>query len=106
VIRLTDQEEKPRGNSKKHRESKNAHLNIRIDQNENSVPTGISVASALILNGIKMFRRTDDREARGYYCGMGVCYECLVTIDGQPDQRACMTMVKDGMQIITELDRS
>jgi hypothetical protein len=82
-----------------------AHLNIRIDQKEFSVPAGISVAAALIASGIKIFRRTDDGEARGLFCGMGVCYECLLTIDGQPHQRACITRVEDGMQITTGQDQ-
>lgn len=47
--------------------------------------------------------RTSQRagEARGMYCGMGICFECLVTIDGRPLQRACMTVVRPGMRIDT-----
>jgi NADH dehydrogenase/NADH:ubiquinone oxidoreductase subunit G len=38
-------------------------------------------------------------EARGPFCGMGVCYECLVTVNGVPKQRSCMTEVEDNMEI-------
>jgi predicted molibdopterin-dependent oxidoreductase YjgC len=81
------------------------HLNIRIDQKDCSVPAGISVAAALIANGKKVFRQTDEGEARGLFCGMGVCYDCLVTIDGIPDQRACMTLVREGMHVRTAVKR-
>jgi sarcosine oxidase subunit alpha len=33
---------------------------------------------------------------------MGVCQECRVTVDGRPDQRACMTAVRDGMEVATD----
>ena len=47
-----------------------------------------------------MLRKTlKTGQPRGIFCGMGVCYDCLVTIDGVPNQRACMTQVKDGMEI-------
>ena len=35
---------------------------------------------------------------RGAFCGMGVCFDCLVCIDGLPNQRACMTKVRAGME--------
>ena len=64
---------------------------------------GESVHAALIAAGIQNFRITKTGESRGVLCGMGICYECLVTIDNIPDQRACMTMVRDNMEIITEV---
>jgi predicted molibdopterin-dependent oxidoreductase YjgC len=36
---------------------------------------------------------------RGLYCGIGVCFECTVTVDGRPNVRACQTLVRDGMQV-------
>lgn len=103
--RLKDGTSSTSGDSSNRFETADAHLNIRIDKKEFSVPAGTSVAAALIASGIKIIRRTDDGEARGLFCGMGVCYECLLTIDGQPHQRACMTRVEDGMQISTGLDQ-
>lgn len=63
---------------------------------------GESVHAALLAAGIRNFRFSKTGEARGVFCGMGICYECLITIDHQSDQRACMTMVKDQMAIRIE----
>lgn len=61
---------------------------------------GESGAAALMAEGHIAFRRTARRgEARGVFCGMGICYDCLAVIDGQPSRRACMTEVRDGMTV-------
>ena len=60
---------------------------------------GDSIAAALIAYDIIELRYTSDGESRGIFCGMGVCQECLVEIDGEQNQRACMTKVREGMQI-------
>lgn len=60
---------------------------------------GQSVAAALLASGEVTFRRTATDEPRGLFCGMGVCFDCMVTIDGKPHQRACMTALSDGMRI-------
>ncbi|WP_300460215.1 (2Fe-2S)-binding protein [Desulfobacula sp.] len=62
---------------------------------------GETVHAALTAAGIRNFRVSKAGSPRGIFCGMGICYECLVTINNIPDQRACMTMVKDRMEIIT-----
>lgn len=58
-----------------------------------------SVAAALTAAGLLGFRDTEKKATRGLFCGMGVCQDCLVTIDGRPNQRACMTPVRDGMAV-------
>lgn len=63
---------------------------------------GESIAAALAAGGIKALRHTRDGQRRGLYCGMGACQECLVTVDGQASQRACMTKVRDG-QVVRSL---
>jgi NADPH-dependent 2,4-dienoyl-CoA reductase/sulfur reductase-like enzyme len=60
---------------------------------------GDSVSAALIAAGEYVCREAADGTPRGVFCGMGICSECLVTIDGQPGHRACMTPVRDGMAI-------
>jgi D-hydroxyproline dehydrogenase subunit gamma len=61
---------------------------------------GESVAAALMAEGHVAFRRTARRgELRGLFCGMGICYDCLVVIDGQAGRRACMTEVHEGMTV-------
>jgi len=59
---------------------------------------GATVAAALIDAGVHEFRESEAGR-RGLFCGMGVCQECLVTIDGIPGRRACMTPAADGMRI-------
>lgn len=60
---------------------------------------GESVAAALAAHGILSLRTTRDGAERGLFCGMGVCQDCLVEIDGKPEQRACMTKVDRPLQV-------
>jgi NADPH-dependent 2,4-dienoyl-CoA reductase/sulfur reductase-like enzyme len=60
---------------------------------------GESVAAALAAHGILSLRTTRDAAERGLFCGMGVCQDCLVEIDGQPEQRACMAKVDRPFQV-------
>jgi NADPH-dependent 2,4-dienoyl-CoA reductase/sulfur reductase-like enzyme len=67
--------------------------------------SGQSLAAALTEAGERHFRDTDAGGARGIFCGMGVCQDCLVTIDGTPNQRACMTPVTPGMVVTRQAAR-
>ncbi|MDD9878222.1 MAG: (2Fe-2S)-binding protein [Magnetovibrio sp.] len=61
---------------------------------------GISVAAALLAAGETATRDTPvSGQARGAYCLMGACFECLVEIDGVPNQQGCMVNVRDGMVV-------
>jgi D-hydroxyproline dehydrogenase subunit alpha len=60
---------------------------------------GQSLAAALTVAGERGLRESADGSSRGVFCGMGVCQECLVTIDGVPGHRACMTSAKAGMLV-------
>jgi predicted molibdopterin-dependent oxidoreductase YjgC len=63
---------------------------------------GETVAAAMWAAGHRVFRLTTrTRSPRGLYCAMGVCFECLVTVDGKAGVRACMTPVEDGMVVST-----
>jgi predicted molibdopterin-dependent oxidoreductase YjgC len=65
-----------------------------------NVPAGISVAAALLMSGISRFRATPVSESpRAPYCMMGVCFECLVEIDGVPNRQSCLIEAVDGMRI-------
>lgn len=75
------------------------HFNIEINGREIETRSGQTIAAALIAAGILTFRRLADHEPRGFFCGMGVCFDCLVTVDGIPDQRACMTPAQPGMKV-------
>ncbi|MBF8780236.1 (2Fe-2S)-binding protein [Pseudomonas fulva] len=65
-----------------------------------TVPAGANVAAALLMSGIRRFRATPVSESpRAPYCMMGVCFECLLEIDGVPNRQGCLTEVADGMCI-------
>jgi predicted molibdopterin-dependent oxidoreductase YjgC len=60
---------------------------------------GETVAAVLFAEGSVETRTTVSGSPRGVFCGMGVCFDCLVVVDGVPNTRACMTWVRDGMQV-------
>jgi len=60
---------------------------------------GETIHAALIAAGYCQFRKSKTYQPRGVFCGMGVCYECLVTVNKGSTQRACMTMVEEGMEV-------
>lgn len=61
---------------------------------------GDTIASALMANGIKVFRHTKkQKKPRGIYCAIGKCTECMLTVNGIPNIRACVTDLEDGMII-------
>lgn len=65
---------------------------------------GETIHAALISAGYRQFRLSKTKEPRGVFCGMGVCYECLVSIDDGPRKQACMTMVEEGMEVQIDAD--
>jgi aerobic-type carbon monoxide dehydrogenase small subunit (CoxS/CutS family) len=66
--------------------------------------TGQSVAAALLAANQRTLRKTrfNDNE-RGVFCGIGVCFDCLVVIDGITNQRACLIEAKPGMKVQTQV---
>jgi predicted molibdopterin-dependent oxidoreductase YjgC len=61
-----------------------------------------TVAAALLVLGVSPFRRTHGGNApRTVWCGMGACFDCLVTVDGEGNRQACLTPVRPGMTIET-----
>jgi predicted molibdopterin-dependent oxidoreductase YjgC len=76
-------------------------VTIRVDGRSLAVPGGITVAAALLRGGVAVFRTSVTGEPRGPLCAMGICFECRVTIDNAPEQRACLTLCRDGMEVVT-----
>ncbi len=75
---------------------------VTVDGQAVDAFAGETVATVLLALGRLTFRHTDRLHSpRGLFCGMGVCFDCLVTIDGQPNVRACMTPVQAGMVVET-----
>ncbi len=66
---------------------------------------GLTVAALALTQGLRYTRATPvSNSKRSPFCMMGVCYDCLMVIDGKANQRACATYVKKGMQIETQQD--
>jgi hypothetical protein len=75
-------------------------LSILVDGEALLAYEGESLAAALIASGRRFTRWTARTgEPRGYFCGMGVCQDCLVTADSSPNVRACMLPVRDGLRV-------
>jgi predicted molibdopterin-dependent oxidoreductase YjgC len=66
-----------------------------------SVKEGTTVAAAVLAAGYTCFRRSVTGEPRAPLCGMGICYECRVTIDGHPHARSCQIICRQGMRVGT-----
>jgi len=67
-----------------------------------SVPPGTIVAAAVALAGVSRFRSSIHGQSRGPLCGMGVCFECRLTINGRPHCRSCLTLCEDCMDVRTD----
>jgi len=66
--------------------------------------TGQSVAAALLAANQRALRKTRfNNNDRGVFCGIGVCFDCLVVIDGIANQRACLIEAKPGMKVQTQV---
>ena len=75
-------------------------VRIEFEDRTLCVREGTTVAAALLLNSAGPFRTTPVKSTpRAPYCMMGVCFDCLVDVDGQPSRQACLTTVRDGMVI-------
>lgn len=76
-------------------------VEISVNGSPLTVQSGTTVAAAVLLAGVAAFRRSVTGEPRGPLCGMGICYECRVTVDGVPHIKSCQVPCKAGMEIAT-----
>lgn len=80
----------------------NGAVSITVDGAVLSVEPGLPLGAVLHRLRDGVLRHTDRRgEPRGLFCGMGVCFDCLVTVDGRPGIRACITPTAAGMRVET-----
>ena len=76
---------------------------IEVDGKTVRARSGDTVAAALLSAGIDHCRTTPVTGApRAPYCLMGVCFDCLVTIDGVGSRQACLVPVQEGMAVETQ----
>ena len=77
-------------------------VTLLIDDKRVTAFEGESIATVMMLEDKVAMRTTTEGQPRGVFCGMGVCFDCLVIVDDVPNTRACMTWVKEGMKVQTQ----
>jgi sarcosine oxidase subunit alpha len=77
-------------------------VTITVNGARISVPAGAMVATAVAMAGAATFRRSVTGEPRGPLCGMGICFECRIQINGQAHQRSCQIPCQSGMEVRTD----
>jgi sarcosine oxidase subunit alpha len=67
-----------------------------------TVPSGAMVSTAVAMAGVSLYRRSITAEPRAPLCGMGICFECRVTIDSRAHCRSCQVVCQPGMEVRTD----
>ena len=76
-------------------------VTVRVNGSLVAVPSGATVAVAVAIAG-QACRISVSGEPRGPLCGMGICFECRVSINGKPHCRSCQTVCEPGMEVTTD----
>ena len=79
-------------------------FNIEVNGNKIPAKRGQTIAAAILESGIRSFRKTRKNAHRGPYCGIGLCYECRMVVDGILNVRTCATLAKPGCRVQTQDD--
>jgi predicted molibdopterin-dependent oxidoreductase YjgC len=74
-------------------------VRLSFDGREIEALDGETIAAALAASDIVAVRQARSGAPRGPFCGMGVCFDCLVVVDGIANTRACMTPAREGMEV-------
>ncbi len=77
-------------------------ITLFINNESLTVAAGTSVAVAVLRANVTTLRRSVSGEARAPLCGMGVCFECRVTINGAAHARSCQIVCEPGMRVTTD----
>jgi sarcosine oxidase subunit alpha len=77
-------------------------LRLRVNGREIEVPAGSMVSAAVAIAGEVKFRRSVTGEPRAPLCGMGICFECRVTINGRAHCKSCQIPCEAGMEVETD----
>lgn len=87
--------------------ARGAPFTIEVDGEPVTAYAGETIAAALLAAGRQTLSHAGPAgAARGLYCGIGVCFGCLVTVDGVAGVRACVTEARPGMRVETRLAES
>ena len=79
-------------------------FNIEVNGKKVLAKRGQTIAAAILASGMRTFRKTRKHAYRGPYCGIGLCYECRMTVDGILNVRTCVTLAKPGCKVRTQDD--
>ncbi|MFT4591456.1 MAG: putative molibdopterin-dependent oxidoreductase YjgC [Gammaproteobacteria bacterium] len=78
-------------------------VQFTVDGKKFEVPADITLAAALYFSGLRIMRKTPrNNDPRALFCGMGVCYDCVVKVDGRANVRSCQTTVRQNMSVFTQ----
>jgi len=78
-------------------------IEIEVDEEPVIAYEGETIAAALIASGRRAFRQTAKQDApRGIFCGMGICFDCIMTVNDVPNVRTCVTPVEPSMKVLTQ----
>lgn len=77
-------------------------ITLKVNEVPVTMPAGSMVAAAVLQAGVNSLRRSVTGEARGPLCGMGICFECRVSVNGVAHVRSCQTLCEDGMDVRTD----
>jgi predicted molibdopterin-dependent oxidoreductase YjgC len=75
-------------------------VHFQVDGQPAVAYEGETIATALMAAGRRVFRHTAEGEPRGVFCGIGMCFDCMVDVDGR-NVRACLTPAREGMIVTT-----
>lgn len=85
------------------REEEPETVNITVNGKKIQAKRGEMIAAALMAHGMRIHRYTAKRqEARGVFCGIGQCTDCVMIVNGVPNVRTCIVPVEEGMVIETQ----
>jgi D-hydroxyproline dehydrogenase subunit gamma len=77
-------------------------ITLTVNGTAVTVPSGAMVSAAVSLAGVTAFRRSVSGEPRAPLCGMGICFECRVTVNGREHVRSCQLPCEPGMEVRTD----
>lgn len=77
-------------------------IQISVNGQTIKVEAGCTVAGAIAQARHNFFRRSVTGEERAPLCGMGICFECRVTVNGQPQVRSCQFLCEPGLEVVTD----
>lgn len=82
----------------------NKHMSITVNGRSVRTREGQTVAQAILAEGVINCRTTMDGRAVSVFCGMGICGECRMIVNGIPNTRICQTLVQEGMTVLQQDD--